>query len=75
MGVSSVINDNNGKDKRNKEFNCVDIRRQGSLNERSGQTGLESVQMMYCMVKNLPADEGHMGLIPGLGKSHVLWGS
>ena len=48
MGVSSVINDNNGKDKRNKEFNCVDIRRQGSLNERSGQTGLESFQRMYC---------------------------
>ena len=48
MGVSSVINDNNGKDKRNKEFNCVDIRRQGSLNERSGQTGLESIQMKFC---------------------------
>lgn len=47
MGVSSVINDNNGKDKRNKVFNCVDIRRQGSLNERSGQPGLESFQRMY----------------------------
>lgn len=34
IGVSSVINDNNGKDKRNKEFNCVDIRRQGSLNRK-----------------------------------------
>lgn len=48
IGVSSVINDNNGKDKRNKEFNCVDIRRQGSLNERSGQISLENFQMMYC---------------------------
>lgn len=48
IGVSSVINDNNGKDKRNKEFNCVDIRRQGSLNERSGQISLENIQMMYC---------------------------
>lgn len=47
IGVSSVINDNNGKDKRNKEFNCMDIRRQGSLNERSGQISLENFQMMY----------------------------
>ena len=25
------------------------------------------------MVKNPPANAGDMGLIPGLGKSHMLW--
>ena len=25
------------------------------------------------VVKNLPANAGHMGSIPGLGRSHMLW--
>ena len=27
------------------------------------------------LVKNLPADAGDMGLTPGLGRFHMLWGS
>ena len=26
------------------------------------------------VVRNLPANAGDMGLIPGLGRSHMLWG-
>ena len=26
------------------------------------------------VLKNLPANAGDTGLIPGLGKSHILWG-
>lgn len=36
MGVSSVIDDNNGKEKGNKEFNWVYVRKQ-SLNKSKGQ--------------------------------------
>ena len=27
------------------------------------------------VLKNLPFHEGDMGLIPGMGRSHMLWGS
>ena len=27
------------------------------------------------VVKNLPTNAGNMGLIPGLGRYHILWGS
>lgn len=37
MGASSVIDDNNGKEKGNREFNCVCEETQLCLNESKGQ--------------------------------------
>lgn len=39
LGVSRVINDNNGKDRGNKEFNWVYVRDKASLNESRGEEG------------------------------------
>ena len=50
--------------------------KQGEERQLRGNLGKASLDFAGCpMVKRPPADAGHMGSIPGLGRFHVLQGN